>query len=216
MKIGLLGGCFNPIHNGHLRLAIEAGEALGLDRVELMPAAVPPHKRELPMLPFELRATLAEAAVSGIAGLAVNRIEASLDGPSYTVQTLTELNCSRPDDVFTFILGSGDLFMMPQWHRGLEIATLADIAVAGRDNGWFDAVRRFVGETWPEAVRHDEAWDLPGGRTLSWIPARRMDLSSSDVRKRWLQAKPVRGLVPQCVEEALNARREEVEGYWRS
>lgn len=216
MRIGLLGGCFNPVHNGHLRLAIEAGEALDVDHVELMPAAVPPHKRDLPMLPFELRAGLCDMAVQGVAGVSVNRSEAARNGPSYTVDTLAEFSRERPDDSFTFIVGSGDLFLMPRWHRGLEIPAFADIAVAGRDDGWFDAVRRFVTQTWPGAETLGEsAWLLPEGRRLTWIPARRMDVSSSDVRKRWLAGRPVRGLVPQCVEESLNERREEVEAAWR-
>ena len=215
MNVGLLGGCFNPIHAGHLRLAIEAGEALGLDRVELVPAARPPHKPGEGMLSFGLRAAMCEAAVEGVAALDVNRIEASLPGPSYTLETLRALRESRPGDGFTFLLGAGDLRALPGWHRGLDIPSLADLGVAGRGTDGLERVRAMVECTWPGArPEGDAAWGLPGGGRVSWCGVRRLDVSSSDVRERWLAGRSVRALVPECVERMLADEAGNVRSVW--
>ncbi|MBU1003760.1 MAG: nicotinate-nicotinamide nucleotide adenylyltransferase [Proteobacteria bacterium] len=215
MKIGLLGGCFNPVHNGHLRLALEAGEGLGLDRVELVPAGVPPHKSGEGMLPFALRAELCEAAIAGLDLLSVNRLEGERGGPSYTVDTLTTLSVERPGDEFTFILGSEDLLALPGWHRGLVIPGLVNIAVAGRRAGGLEAVRGFVARTWPGAVALDQtSWHLPEGTSLTWVPAGRLDISASDIRTRWLVGQAIRGLTPVAVEQLLAERADEVKSIW--
>lgn len=215
MNVGLLGGSFNPLHVGHLRLAVETGEALGLDRVELLPAARPPHKDGEGMLPFALRAALCEAAAHGLPALFVNPCEVDRPGPSYTVDTLSALAEARPGDAFTFILGATDLLALPGWRRGLDIPLLAHLAVAGRGAHGLERVAAFVADTWPGArPLGPDAWELPGGRRLAWIGARRMDVSSSDVRRRWVAGSPVRGLVPECVEALLAERADEVRRAW--
>jgi len=215
MRIGLLGGCFNPVHNGHLRLALEAGEGLELDRVDLVPAGVPPHKPGEPMLPFELRAALCEAAVAGVPALGVDRLEGDSPEPSYTINTLARLRDERPADRFTFILGAEDLLLLPQWRRGLEIPTLADLAVAGRREDGLAAVRAFVQRTWPGAEpRSQTAWVLPGGRTLTWLSASRLDISASDIRARWLAGRSLLGLTPPAVERLLAANAEAARAAW--
>lgn len=215
MRVGLLGGCFNPLHNGHLRLALEAGEGLGLERVELIPAGVPPHKPGEGMLSFELRAALCEAAIAGLDLLSVNRLEGERMGPSYTVDTLTELIVERPGDEFTFILGSEDLLALPDWHRGLVIPGLVNLAVAGRREGGLEAVAGFVGRTWPEAVALDRtSWRLPEGTHLTWISAGRLDISASDIRGRWLAGQAIRGLAPMAVERLLAEHGDEVRRVW--
>lgn len=225
MKIGLLGGCFNPVHNGHLRLALEAGEGLDLDRVELLPAAVPPHKPGAGMLSFSLRSRLCEAAVSGVSRLAVNRVEAEREGPSYTVDTLAQFGAQRSADTFIFILGSEDLLLLPKWHRGLEIPALADLAVAGRGQEGLAEVRAFVERTWPDAEvlntegqdagqRDVTSWRLPTGRRLSWLSAGRLDISASDIRERWLADRSLAGLTPPAVERLLAERAAEVRQAW--
>lgn len=215
MNIGLLGGCFNPVHVGHLRLAIEAGESLGLERVELMPAARPPHKPGEGMLPFALRAALCDAAVQGVPGLGVNRVEDRRPGPSYTVDTLRELRRERPGDTFTFLLGAADLLVLPEWHRGLEIPALARLGVAGRGEDGFAQVRDMVQRTWMDAEADgDTAWHLPDGGYIVWCTARRLDVSSSDIRVRWLSGRSVRGLVPECVERMLAEEADAVREAW--
>ena len=95
-KTGILGGTFNPVHNGHLRHALEAGEALGLDRVLLSPCAVPPHKAGAGILPFDLRVDMVRAAVDSIPLLEVDTLEGEMELPSYTWRTLQEWNRRHP------------------------------------------------------------------------------------------------------------------------
>lgn len=215
MRLGILGGCFNPVHNGHLRLAVEVREDLGLDRVDLMPAFVPPHKPGDGMLPFELRAALAEAAAQGAPGLGVSRIEAGRPGPSFTVDTLAALRASRPEDELWFVLGAGDLFALPEWHRGEEIPSLANLAVAGRGGAGPDSVDRFVAAQWPGAVAEEPGtWRLQWGTRVRLVPLERLDVSASLVRRRWLAGRSLLGLVPAAVERALEEQAELVRRVW--
>ncbi|NJB67408.1 nicotinate-nucleotide adenylyltransferase [Desulfobaculum xiamenense] len=214
-RIGLLGGCFNPVHNGHVRLAVETLEQLALDWVELIPAAVPPHKAGPDMLDFELRAAMVDAAVDGVAGLRVNRVEAERSGPSYTVDTLTLLRETRPGDEFWFIMGACDLHALPHWNRGMRIPEMVNLAVANRIDEDLDRVTAFVAETWPDAVCEGEgAWRFGGGTRLDFVCVPRIDVSSSFVRERWCAGRRLRGLVPGGVERCLDAERERVARQW--
>ncbi len=97
---GILGGTFNPFHNGHLRHALEVRESLGLDRVAIVPCADPPHKDDKELLGFSLRVALAKAAISNVPGLELDTVEETLPHPSYTWQTLTELRKRYPRETF--------------------------------------------------------------------------------------------------------------------
>ncbi|MDR2727132.1 MAG: nicotinate-nicotinamide nucleotide adenylyltransferase, partial [Deltaproteobacteria bacterium] len=132
MRVGILGGTFNPVHVGHLRLAIEAAERLNLDRVVLMPAHTPPHKDRADLLPFALRVELLQAAVEHSPILSVTELEAELPPPSYTWNSLAAWKSRRPDDLGVFILGAEDFANLNTWHRGLELPTLMDLAVMAR------------------------------------------------------------------------------------
>jgi nicotinate-nucleotide adenylyltransferase len=131
-RVGIFGGTFNPVHIGHLRAAIEVAEAVGLQAVEFVPAARPPHKVGNGLLDFDLRLELCRLAVEGLPGFSVNPLEARRDGPSYTCDTLTALGRSRPEDEFTFILGMGDLLCLGQRKNGYDLGRLAKLAVHAR------------------------------------------------------------------------------------
>ena len=153
--------------------------------------------------------------MDGVAALGVNRLEAALPGPSYTIETLRALRGARPGDRFTFLLGAGDLRAMPGWHRGLEIPALADLGVAGRGPDGLERVRAMVECTWPGArPEGGAAWSLPGGGRVSWCGVRRMDVSSSDIRGRWLAGRSLRALVPECVERMLVDEAAAVRSAW--
>ena len=134
MGIGILGGSFNPVHIGHLRLALEVLEApvAALEYVELLPCAEPPHKPREGILPFELRSALLEVAGRRIPRLRVNRLEGMRSGPSYTWDTLTAYAAQYPGQRPVFILGGEDFATLPQWFRGLELPQLADFVVVPR------------------------------------------------------------------------------------
>ncbi|WP_316901640.1 nicotinate (nicotinamide) nucleotide adenylyltransferase [Pseudodesulfovibrio indicus] len=214
MKTGILGGSFNPVHTGHVRMAIEVLERLALDRVELVPAAEPPHKPGEGMLPFELRLELVRRAIEGIPGLGANPLEAERPGPSFTCDTLTCYRTERPGIELSFILGASTFLELHKWRRGLEIPELASLVVVNRWEA-AEAVAGFVESSWPEAVEEELGrWRLPGGNTIQLVDIPRLDIKGGQIRRRWLDRRNLRLLVPDGVVELLEERVETIERYW--
>jgi nicotinate-nucleotide adenylyltransferase len=205
--IGILGGSFNPVHLGHLRMAVEVRAALGLDRVELVPAAVPPHKTGHDLLPFDLRCELVRRCIAGREGLALNALEGEREGPSYTVDTLERFHTLNPRQELFFILGTTDLLTLPTWHRWQEIPQSANLAVVERGGCGRDEVASFLCKHFqaPAKERRTEenVWDLPGGKTLHLLNVTRMDISSTMVRQSMRRGEPIAFLVPAEAEELL-------------
>ncbi|WP_285907488.1 nicotinate-nicotinamide nucleotide adenylyltransferase [Pseudodesulfovibrio pelocollis] len=216
MKIGILGGSFNPIHVGHVRAAIEVLERLGLNRVELVPAKQPPHKEGADILPFALRMELVDRAIEGIPGLGSNPLEGDRPGPSFTCDTLHCYREEQPQSEITFILGASTFLNLPSWRRGLEIPSMASLAVVNRWEA-ADKVAGFIETQWPEAVREtDDFWTFPGGRTVRVLDIPRLDIKGGHIRRRWLERRSLRYLVPPGVEALLDERADEVAAYWGS
>ncbi len=214
MKIGILGGSFNPIHSGHVRMAIEVLERLSLDRVEFLPAKQPPHKDDSSILPFEMRLELVERAIADIPGLGANPLEGERPGPSFTCDTLTCYQTEQPETEFSFILGASTFLELPKWRRGLEIPDLASLVVVNR---WEAAVEvaGFIAKNWPDAQQRDEGvWAFPEGHTVRLMDIPRLDIKGGHVRRRWLERRSLRFLVPPGVEALLNERVSEIEEYW--
>ncbi|MUM76298.1 nicotinate (nicotinamide) nucleotide adenylyltransferase [Pseudodesulfovibrio sp. F-1] len=214
MKIGILGGSFNPVHVGHARAAIEVLERLGLDRVELVPAKRPPHKEGADILPFDLRMELVGRAIEGIPGLGSNPLEGARPGPSFTCDTLTCFRAEQPESEIFFILGASTFLDLPSWRRGLEIPSMASLAVVNRWEA-ADKVAGFIESQWPEARREaDDTWTFPGGRIVRVLDIPRLDIKGGHIRRRWLERRSLRYLVPPGVEALLEERDDEVAVYW--
>ena len=199
-RLGILGGMFNPPHVGHLVCAQEAHAQLGLDAVLFMPVAVPPHKDAGEDPGAELRLELCRLAVRGDERFAVSRLEVQRGGPSFTVDTLSALRERHPEDQLIFIAGGDMAASLPTWREPGRVLELADFAVAERRG----AVREDVVERWRalgEAARREPLFlDMP-----------RVDVSSSEVRRRVRDGRPVRYLVPDAVAEYIEAH-----GLYRS
>lgn len=214
MKIGILGGSFNPVHTGHVRMAVEALEQVCLDRVELMPAKLPPHKPGADILPFSLRLELVEQAIRSIPGLGANPIEGKRPGPSFTCDTLTCFRTEQPHNEFYFILGASTFLELPKWKRGLELPNLASFIVVNR---WEAAgeVAGFVEDHWPEAVCETTGlWRFPDGATVHLIDIPRLDIKGGQIRRRWLERRDLSFLVPDGVKAFLEEHADEVERCW--
>jgi nicotinate-nucleotide adenylyltransferase len=191
-RVGILGGTFNPPHLGHLLCASEAADQLGLDRVLLMPVAVPPHK-EAPGDPgADERLALCELAVEGDERLGVSRLEVDRGGPSYTVDTLRVLHATGSGDSLTFIVGGDQALGLPAWREPGEVLRLAALAVAERSG----------------AVRRDVVERLAGFplERLRFFDMPRIDVSSSEVRRRVATGRSIRYLVPDAVAERIAER----------
>jgi nicotinate-nucleotide adenylyltransferase len=197
--VGILGGTFNPPHVGHLVMAQEARDQLGLDRVVLMPAGVPPHKSVASEAPgAEARLALCRVATAGEPGVEVSDAEVLRQGPSFTVDTLRGLHERHPEQELTFIVGGDMAETLPSWREPESVLSLARLAVAERSG-----VRR-------EALAARLA-PLQGADRVVFFDMPRLDISSSDVRARVAAGRPIRHLVPDAVAEEIDAR-----GYYRA
>ena len=199
MKLGLLGGTFNPPHLGHLVCAQEAWSQLGLDRVLLLPVHTPPHKEADGDPGVEHRVALCEAAVAGDERLGVSRAEADVPGRSYTVDTLIGLHEARPEDQLTFIVGGDMAASLPEWREPRAILDLCAIGVAAREGVGSEQVLERLESELPGAAGRIQFFDMP-----------RIDISSTLIRRRVATGEPVRYLVPDGVAATI-----EREGLYR-
>jgi nicotinate-nucleotide adenylyltransferase len=182
MRIGIYGGTFDPPHVGHLIVASDACAALDLDRLLLIPSADPPHKQGKVQATAEQRLAMLEAAVRDDPRFEVDDIELRLEGASYTVETLREMRKRHADAELFFLVGVDQMKELHSWREPDEVARLARLSVMTRE-----------GETPDE--------DTPYPHRL--IPVTRIDLSSSDIRRRIARGEPVRYLLPDAVRELV-------------
>ena len=193
MRIGVLGGAFNPPHIGHMVLAQEALVQLELERVLLMPMGQAPH-REIGDDPGgEARFELCEAAITGDGRMEVSRLEVDREGPSYTVDTLEALRSERPDDELFWILGGDQAAKLRSWRdpdRVLEMAT-----IAATERGAWRRPGIFV-----------EASHLRNSGRLVFFEMPPIGVSSTMIRRRVARGEPVRYLVPESVAELIEER----------
>ncbi len=143
MRIGVYGGTFNPIHRGHLTAARAAADALGLEKVLLIPDSLPPHK-ELPAgsATGEDRLAMCRLTAGEVPGMEVLDLELRRSGPSYTSDTLAELHAQYPDDELWLLVGSDMFLSLQEWHEPERILSLAGIAAFHRTRG--DETERFT------------------------------------------------------------------------
>jgi len=225
MRIGILGGSFNPVHTGHVRLAVEALELLHLDRVDLVPAAVPPHKSTSSLFPFGLRCRLLRLAVAGLSGIHINLMEARRRGPSYTWDTLETLSREQPGARLFFLMGASDLPTLPAWRRGLDLPHRADLVVAARQGMVEERMRELISRYWPGATGPETAhstpgevlaWRLPEKGRLMLISPPCLEISSTLIRGYWRQGRELTLLTPESVERELIRKKSVVDRFWLS
>lgn len=191
--IGILGGTFNPPHMGHLVMAQEALDQLDIDRVVFMPVAVPPHKEAREDPGAAARVELCRLAVAGDERFAVSTLEVDRGGASFTVDTLRELHDLEPEHDLTFIVGGDMAHSLPAWREPETILRLATLAVAEREGVRREDITR----------RLDPLHD---GSRVAFFDMPRIDVSSSAIRRRVADGRPIRYLVPEVVAEEI-ARR---------
>jgi nicotinate-nucleotide adenylyltransferase len=192
LRVGILGGAFNPPHIGHLVCAQEALVQLELERVVFVPVGQAPH-RELESDPGpETRLEMVELAIADDARFAVSRVEIDRDGPSYTVETLRELRAAAPDDEPVLILGGDQAAALSDWHEPEQVLELAQIAVVERTNWSRNAIGIKVGR-------------LRGAERIRYLDMPIIQVSSSAIRRRAAAGQPIRYLVPDKVAAYIEA-----------
>jgi nicotinate-nucleotide adenylyltransferase len=187
VRIGVLGGTFNPPHLGHLLCAQEAYVQLELDAVMLIPARTPPHKPVEEEPGVEHRLELCRRAVQDDERFQVSDVEVVRSGPSYTLDTLRELHSKAPDNDLFLIVGGDIAAGFADWHEPERVLSMATLAVAKRRGTPREAVKA--------ALAH-----LKGGDRTSFFRMPRIDISSTLVRDRVGAGLPIRYLVPEPVE----------------
>jgi nicotinate-nucleotide adenylyltransferase len=185
MKIGILGGTFNPIHIGHLILAEEAREKLGLDRIIFVPTYLPPHKDNNDIAAATHRYKMIKLVIKTNRFLAVSDIEIKRDGRSYTIDTIKEFKKLYGNDELYFIIGSDLLKYLDEWKDLNEIIKMVNFVVATRPGYPLEEIPAYI----------------------STMAIRAVDVSAFEIRKAIKENKSFRYLVPDAVFSYINKNK---------
>jgi nicotinate-nucleotide adenylyltransferase len=186
MKIGVLGGTFDPPHIGHLVIAQEALMQLGLAQVIFAPTRQPPHKPANGITPIEQRLAMVDLAIASHPNFALSRIDVDREGPTYTVDAIRLLHGQFPDAELYFIMGMDSLASILTWRAPEKLIESCRLAVFNRPGFTADL----------DALEAQ----LPGLRErTAFLPAPALDIVASDLRRRVQAGQSIRHLVPDSV-----------------
>ncbi len=202
MRLGLFGGSFDPIHNGHLLLAECCREQCRLDAVWFVPAAIPPHKRHYALSEADDRIEMLKLAIGGQETFSVYTGEIERGGVSYTVETLQQLHDEQSDRELFFLMGADSLADLPNWREPARICTLA-----------MPVVVRRAGSPVPDdaALTRLMSPDRVALARQHWVEMPTIDLSASDLRRKVAAGQSIRYRTPRAVEKYI-----ETHGLYRS
>jgi len=182
MRIAIYGGTFDPVHHGHLILAREAIETLRLQKVIFVPAAVSPFKKSGPVASGQIRLSMLRAATKDEIGFAVDDCELRRPPPSYTIDTIEDVQRRERDAEIYCLIGEDNVAELARWHRFVELEKIVRFVVLDRTGG-------------PANYSYE-------------IIRRRIDISATEIRNRVASGQSIRYFVPQAVEEMI--RREKL------
>ncbi len=194
-KVGIMGGTFNPIHNGHLLLAENAREAYELDEVLFMPSGCSYMKDSSSVLDKRMRADMVSLALEGNPCFRLSLMEIEREGNTYTSDTLMELKALYPENQYYFLIGADNLVRIEHWRRPDVILQNCIIIAALRGNETAKSLQGAI----DQLVRHYQA-------DIRMLPARYIDLSSSEIRERLYSEKSVRYMLPEKVLEYIREK----------
>lgn len=192
-RLGLLGGTFDPFHFGHLAAADAAIDCASLDRIVFIPAAQPPHRPPAVASPQQ-RLEMCRLGIEGEPRFEVSDVELKREGPSYTVDTLTQMRKQQPDDELFLILGWDAARLFSTWHKPEEVHELATIVVVARPGAGAPREGDLKG------VGLDKAKVV---LCLTTTP----DVSASEIRQAVAEGRPITGKVPKAVERYIASHR---------
>lgn len=179
-RVGIMGGTFNPIHNGHLIMAEQVVSQLGLDQILFIPNNIPPHVDVKTAIDGKTRAKLIELAIDDNPRFSLDYIEINKGGVSYSIDTIKQLHEQHPNVDFYFIIGGDEVAYLPKWNRIDELINLVT----------FVAVER---------AGYEKTSEYP----VIWVDAPLIEISSTVLRQRIKARQSIRYLVPQAVAEYI-------------
>jgi nicotinate-nucleotide adenylyltransferase len=188
-RIGIFGGTFDPFHVGHLVVAQDALEILGLDRLLFVPAGMPPHKDQAEVSPARIRAAMVRAGAGDDPRFGVDELELRRPGPSWTVDTLRALAGRDGEHELVLLMGVDQLAGFHLWREPEEVVRLARVAVMAREG--------------------EDPAVVDAGLALEplVVPVTRMDISSTRIRARVREGRSIRYLVPDAVLRIIREHR---------
>lgn len=187
-RIGIFGGTFNPVHNGHVSIANDFLESGSINALWIFLNPSPPHKENEPFAPYRLRLKMLQKAFESFDNAFVSDLETDLPTPSYTIQTLSYLTDTYPHYSFFLCIGRDSYLSFKSWHRWQDILERCRLLVADR----------------PIENEKDKQIDLELSAYTNFIEHQPVDISSTQVRNRAGQGKSISDLVPPAVAEIIN------------
>lgn len=191
MKIGIYGGSFDPVHNGHINAAETYMEVLGLDKIIIVPAYCPPHKKGLALTPSEHRLNMCRLAFESLPGFEVSDIEIQRADEGYMADTVAQLRELYPEDELILLMGEDMLLTFRQWHDWQKIIDIAAIAAAARN---WDST---------SAMEAEAAALRSYGAEVRIVPIDVKEISSTMVREAVRRADDISSMVPENVAEYI-------------
>ncbi|MBR6767102.1 MAG: nicotinate-nucleotide adenylyltransferase [Clostridia bacterium] len=193
MRIGIMGGTLDPVHRGHVEIALRVKQEMALDQVMLLPAGDPPHKGKT--TPKADRLRMAELAASEHEGLFASDVEINREGTTFTVDTLTQLSEEQPETEWVYIVGADTLDVLDSWRNFVRIAGLCSFAAVGRPGNDNERIRR----------RADELKRLYGAK-IFLMDFDGPDISSTEIRRCAAEGLDIRRFVPDSVAEYIREK----------
>ncbi|WP_027180493.1 nicotinate (nicotinamide) nucleotide adenylyltransferase [Maridesulfovibrio bastinii] len=216
MKLGLFGGSFNPVHNTHIDVAKAVAEKLSLDKVLLVPAGAPYHKKTESMLSADIRYNLVRAAVEQDAVLGVSDLDLISDVPTYTVDTLKRAGVRYPDSELFFLMGQDSFETLHLWREWNLLGEMANLVVISRGDDP-DAMKPIVDRLFPDAVSlGNGVFKFKSGYKLYIIDDLDFKISATQVRKEWLSGGDCSCLLPPAVLDMMNSIDGKISQSWES
>ncbi len=206
LKLGILGGTFDPIHLGHLRTAEEVGQELSLDKVYLIPSALPPHKNNDPITPFYHRMLMTRIAIGDSPLLEALELEGRRHGFSYSIETLQELHrMFSPEPELFFILGTDAFLEIESWKEYRKLFDYAHFVVIQRAGYRTKRLEPLLMKVRTDAKRKGGrgVYVTSSGKTVTVMASTLMEISSTRIRKTVAEGKSIRFLVPEAVREYI-------------
>lgn len=196
MRVGILGGTFDPIHYGHLLIAESAREQLLLDQVRFVPAGDPPHKPGVPVTAARSRVEMLRLAIAGCPALTVDVRELDRPGPTFTVDTLQSIADDEPEAELFFLMGADSLRDFLTWKHPDRIATLARLVVCNRRGIAMPTSDQIIAWVGRDIASRVLTVTMPG-----------VDLSATELRERIRSGRSIRFLTPRAVEQYIRETR---------